>query len=142
MSNLSPIPTEGSVRKFVDALSSHDKVCSATRRDSTYLADITLHSGTTLLVYMTNIYVVGVADVEEVLRENQGVRVVVTLSAWNMVSMEARDFGRSRRVGVFTWSDLFGALNYKKYWLYEPMPLDIDPKDVDRERQHRRGAWN
>ena len=142
MPNLSPIPPEDSIRAFVCALSGHSKVHSATRRDGTYLLDVVLRTGTTLLVQMTNIYVVGTADVIEVLSQNATVGAIVTLSAWNMVSSEARDFGRGRGVGVFTWREMFGALNYKKYWLYEPIPLELDPKNADRERHRRRRAWN
>jgi hypothetical protein len=140
--DLNSTPTDDSVRAFVDAVANHDKVLSATRRRCTYLVDVRLKNGPGLLVHVTNIYVVGVADVQEVLTEHADVKVLVTLSKWNMVSDDARDYGRERMVGVFTWSDFFGALNYKKYWLYEQLPMDIDRKDVGRERQRRRRVWN
>ncbi len=91
---------------------------------------------------MTNIYVVGVADVAAVLGECKDINVVVTLSAWNMVSADARQYGNQRRVGVFTWKDFWGAMNYRKYWLYEPLPLDIKDKDLAAERRRRKRAWN
>lgn len=91
---------------------------------------------------MTNVYVVGEADVAQALQANPDVRVVVTLSMWNTVSDAARTFGRTRKVGVFGFRELLGALNYEKYWLYESLPVDTSDSEDAHEKQRRRREWN
>lgn len=142
MASESNTPEPESIAAFVAAVENHDKVLSVTRRDDANILDVSLESGESIAVFMTNTYVVGVADVQEVSRKFEDIGAIVTLSAWNMVSKEARQFGSGRKVGVFTWRDFFGALNYKKFWLYEPMPLGIDNKKSAAEKKRRRQAWN
>jgi len=142
MASARDVPHERSVRAFMTALDGHDKVVSIARRPGTYMLDIALSSGTTLAVFMTNIYVVGEADVQEILTEHNDVDCAVTLSAWNMTSGDAVDYGRQREIGVFKWPEFFGAINYGKYWLYEEIPLGIDSAKATAERKRRKRVWN
>jgi hypothetical protein len=91
---------------------------------------------------MTNIYCVGEADVREFLDCGPALDVVVTLSAWNMVSSDAAAYGRERQKGIFTWKQFFGSLNYRKFWLYEEIPAGLDARQAATERTRRRTAWN
>jgi hypothetical protein len=142
MANTCEVPDESSVTAFMTALDGHDKVANAARRSGTYLLDVALHSGAKLVTFMTNIYVVGEADVQEIRSLHADVNCVVTLSAWNMTSAAAVSHGRQQKVGVFNWKEFFGAINYRKYWLYEEMPLGIDSAKATIERKRRRKAWN
>lgn len=143
MSNTSNFPREDSIDLFLAALSSHNKISHTQRRLGTFVVDVVLQeSGMTLAVFMTNIYCVGEGDVLEILRDFPDVDAIVTLSSWNMVSTPAARFGAERVVGVFTWKDFFGAINYRQFWLYEPIPFNLKPHEVDRERRRRRDEWN
>lgn len=142
MANARDIPDETSVTAFTTALEGHDKVKSVARRAGTYVLDVALSSGRKLAVFMTNLYVVGEADVREILAKHADVNCVVTLSAWNMTSGDAVMYGRQREIGVFTWKEFFGAINYRKYWLYEAIPLGTDATKAAAERTRRRRVWN
>lgn len=142
MANASDIPEEQSITEFIRALRQHDKVSSVTRDTNELVLGVSLESGTNIRVRMTNIYCVGEADVREFLDDDPRLDVVVTLSAWNLVSSDASEYGRHRRKGVFTWKGFFGALNYNKYWLYEDMPYGLDSKELAAERRRRRTTWN
>ena len=105
------IPDESSIDAFVAALETHDTVTRVARRSGTDVVDIELQSGRILAVFMTNIYVVGEADLQEIQRRHVDINAIVTLSAWNMTSEDAVKYGRERKIGVFTWKEFFGAIN-------------------------------
>lgn len=142
MANARETPDERSIAAFTNALSGHNKVVAVTQRDGTFLLDVQLENGTTLAVFMTNLYVVGQADVIEIQADNPGVDCIVTLSAWNMTASDAVEYGREREIGVFKWKEFFGAINYRKYWLYEELPLGIDAAKAAAERKRRWRVWN
>jgi hypothetical protein len=47
-------------------------------------------------LYVCNIYQLGVADVEEVLDEVGSVDAIVTMSAWNRYSPEAKELAQAK----------------------------------------------
>lgn len=140
MANARETPDPQSIEAFITALQGHSKIVSASHRSGTYLLDVRLENSTRLVVYMTNLYVVGEADVVEILGGHPDVNCIVTLSAWNMTGEDAVTYGRSRMVGVFKWKEFFGAINYRKFWLYEELPYDAAKAAAERKR--RRTAWN
>ena len=142
MANASNIPDNRSITKFVEALNQHDKVKIVSEDSDKYVLKIVLKSGIELRIRMTNIYCVGEADVVEFLKDDPNLNVIVTLSSWNQVTSEAAFYGRLRKIGVFTWTEFFGSLNYNKYWLYEAMPNGLDQAKANVERTRRRRAWN
>lgn len=142
MANESDTPDERSIKEFLRAIRQHDKVSAVSVNPGEVTVKIALAAGTTLRILMTNIYCIGEADVREFLDNDPRIDVIVTLSAWNLVSADASSYGRQKRKGVFTWKEFFGALNYKKYWLYEDLPYGLDNKELVAERRRRRSAWN
>lgn len=142
MPNASDIPEDSSIAEFMRTLRQHNKVSCVARERESLMVDLTLRSGTRLRVRMTNIYCVGEADVREFLDEDPGLDAVVTLSSWNLVSFDAAAYGRERKKGIFTWKQFFGAINYRKYWLYEEIPFDLDSTELAAERRRRRRAWD
>lgn len=142
MANARNEPDESSIKAFVNALEGHGKVDVAKRRPQSYLLDLEMSGGNTMTVFVTNIYVVGEADVRLILAQHPDANCVVTLSSWNMVSSDAARYGREREVGVFKWGEFFGAINYRKYWLYESVPVGLSAAQAASERRRRRVAWN
>lgn len=142
MANARETPDENSIVAFTKALSTHSTVAAVERRPGTFLLDVTLKDQRKMAVYMTNIYAVGEADVVEIQAANPDVNCVVTLSSWNMTTSDAVQYGRDRQIGVFTWKEFFGAIHYRKFWLYEKLPVGIDPAKAGIERNRRRSAWN
>lgn len=142
MANASDIPEERSVVEFVNALEQHSKVAEVAEDAGELTVRVVLKSGHAIRVRMTNIYCVGEADVRELLAEDPLLDAVVTLSAWNLVSGSAGSYGAERRVGVFTWKQFFGAINYQKFWLYVEMPYSLEGDALAAERRRRRREWN
>ena len=142
MANASDIPEDRSITEFIRALRQHNKVTTVARDSEELTLEIALESGITLRVRMTNIYCVGEADVREFLDNHPDLDAIVTLSVWNLVSADASAYGRQRGKGVFIWKEFFGALNYRKYWLYEDLPYGLDANELAAERRRRRTAWN
>jgi hypothetical protein len=78
-----------------------------------------------LRVFMTDLYIVGVADAAEIL-STYDVQAIVTMSAWNGYSNEAKRFCKDRAVGLFTFKELLGAVHYtgKRFLEYTPPKRD------------------
>lgn len=65
-----------------------------------------------LKVYMTNIYHFAFADLEEVMMRS-GINAIVSMSDWNSYTNEAKEMAKSRGVGLFTFKEFLGAVNYE-----------------------------
>lgn len=141
MAELKDLPDDESIDAFIRALQDHSKVAKVERADE-FVLRVKRDAGDELVVYLTNIYCVGECDVREIQENNNELSAIVTLSAWNLVSADAAQYGHERKLGVFTWKQFFGALNYRKYWLYENMPMGIDDKERRAESKRRARAWN
>ena len=146
-SRRTPQPT--SVSTFIERLKNHDKidgdeideVASISTRD-TFIFQAPRRVNDTLVIALVDIYCVGEVDVLEILTEHPDVNAIVTLSSWNTVSGDAHNYGCERHVGVFTWKEFFGAINYKKFWMYEPLPPRLKDEESRAERMRRRKSWN
>lgn len=63
-----------------------------------------------LKVYLTNLYIVGIADVHEIIGKFPEVNCIVTISNWNSYSNDAKTFCISQSIGLFKYSEFYGAL--------------------------------
>jgi len=59
---------------------------------------------------MTNIYIVGEADVAEILADEGEIDAIVTLSGWNSYSTRAKSICRNQGVGLFVFKEFLGAI--------------------------------
>ena len=83
---------------------------------------------------MTNIYVVGLADVYEILSGDDQLNAIVTMSGWNGYTTEAKKQCKEVGVGLFKFGEFLGAVYYggSEY-------LDYIPPD-ERERRETRSS--
>ncbi len=142
MSNESEFPDNASVRNFLEALGQHNCIARVEETADTRTVNLTLQTGAGMRIRVTNIYCVGEADVVEILREDPSIDAIVTLSAWNRFTSDAWDYCSERQKGVFTWKGFFGALNYRKFWLYHELSIDLNDYEVAAEKRRRRREWN
>ncbi|TBO56875.1 hypothetical protein EYS09_25660 [Streptomyces kasugaensis] len=63
-------------------------------------------------LFVTNVYTVGVADVQDVAEEHPSVTCILTVSAWNSYTERAKEYARSINIGLFRFYEWMGALNY------------------------------
>jgi len=66
----------------------------------------------TIWIYLTNKYILSVADVTEILDGSPETTCVVSTMNYNHVSREAKQYCRERNVGLFKSIELLGAVYY------------------------------
>ncbi len=105
------VPRPESIETFIRYLSSNQVVISIKRKGA-QLIEIIREGKSNLKVFMTNIYIVGLADVYEILSEVGNVDAIVTLSAWNSYTQEAKEECRKKDIGLFNFKEFLGAVYY------------------------------
>ena len=90
------VPRPESIETFIRYLSSNPVVISIERK-GLQLVEIIRNGKSNLKVFMTNIYIVGLADVYEILSEVGHVDAIVTMSAWNSYTQEAKEECRRKK---------------------------------------------
>lgn len=95
---------------FESRLLGHTKVKAVRRDGDVYI--IERHSQPTVKVFLTNSYVVGLAEYYEVRGNVSDLDAIVTISPYNSVSGDAWREGQADRIGVFQFKEFYGALNY------------------------------
>ena len=80
-----------------------------------------------IFVQLNNLYIVGVADVHEIISTHSNINCIVTISNWNSYSNEAKDLCKKLEIGLFRYYEYYGALYFEneRFYNYEP------PKDKD-----------
>lgn len=76
----------------------------------------------TLYVYLTNKYMLSVADVMEILEESVLTNCIVSTMGHNRYSPEAKEYCRDLGVGLFRTPELLGAVYYDGDRFLDYMP--------------------
>lgn len=88
----------------------------------------------TIIAYITNLYEIGVADVEEILSLAPETNCIVSTMDYNHYSRQAKELARSRGVGLFKSTELLGAVYYDRDAFLNYLPPE------ERERLRRQGG--
>lgn len=115
------LPRSESIAYFEDGTRSHGAVRLVTKLNEKEYFIQRWHKSD-LYVYLTNIYIVSVADVHEIKMKFPNVQCIVTISNWNSYSPDARSFCESQKIGLFRYQEYYGALNYDndRFYNYQP----------------------
>lgn len=118
------MPRPESIGKLIDYLRGRP-VISGVELDGEQLLNITRNRKPDICVFMTNIYIVSIADVADIQAVHQ-VDAIVTMSAWNGYTSEAKQYARENGVGLFLFRELLGAVYYSgnKFLDYTPPERD------------------
>ena len=126
MPNSSGVPSSNSVQFFKQAICKHTAVESVGERSgNAFVIDRKEHSS--VLVYLTDIYTVGIADVIEAMDQIPGLNCIVTISNWNGYTQAAKEHGVENQIGVFVFAELMGALNRSDIHTYVQRDGDGNP---------------
>ena len=87
-----------------------------------------------IYAYITNLYQIGVADVEEILAAAPETTCIVSTMDYNQYSGQAKEIARERGVGLFKSNELLGAVYYDGQAFLDYLPLG------ERERLRRQGG--
>ena len=126
MPNNSGIPSWKSVQFFENAIATHTAVESVTNRgENVFVINRKIH--TPVVVYLTDVYTVGIADVIDAMARIPDLGCVVTISNWNGYTQASKDHGVQNHIGVFLFAELMGALNQDDIWTYVKHDKDGKP---------------
>jgi len=81
-----------------------------------------------LKTFLTNIYIVSLADVCEIMALVPDLQVIITLSAWNSYTNDAKEYCKKQQIGLFKFKEFLGAVYYDgKNFLDYISPEDRKP---------------
>ncbi|MDQ0775584.1 hypothetical protein QF026_004050 [Streptomyces aurantiacus] len=107
------VPRPESIDAVRRCLSRHGAVRD--RKEITpQLYEISRIGKSAVTLFVTNVYTVGVADVQEIAEEHPSVTCILTVSAWNSYTRQAKEYARSINIGLFRFYEWMGALNYDR----------------------------
>jgi len=121
------LPRPDSITFFENGSNAHKMVASVNKLGEQRY-EIKRSGKSDLKVYLTNLYIVGIADVHEIKSKFPEVTCIVTISAWNSYSAEAKEFCKSQEIGLFKYSEYYGALYYDNDRFYNYVPPKEDEK--------------
>jgi hypothetical protein len=115
------VPRPESILFFEKGIRAHKVVSSSDKLQELFYNIKRTGGKSELKIFLTNLYIVGIADVHEILGGYPKVNGIVTMSAWNSYSNEAKAFCKSSSIGLFRYNEFYGALYYDedKFYNYE-----------------------
>lgn len=121
-------PTYTQRKFFRETIGNHDKVVALDAiNEQTYRLSRT--SGLSeVVVYITNLYTVGYADVVDIKSKCRGLNCILTMSNWNGYTSDAKLYAAENRIGLFKFAEFMGALNFKQIWKYAKKEQRAGPK--------------
>lgn len=106
------IPRPEARQKLLDYLKGA-KVINGVEEVSYQVITVIRGGKSTVRTFLTNVYIVSLADVYEIMSEHPDLNAIVTMSAWNGYSTEAKEECKRRNVGLFTFKEFLGAVYYQ-----------------------------
>lgn len=103
------VPRPESIEALIRYLES-SKVVTTVERIDDQLIRVDRTNGAPITAFLTNIYIVGEADVFEILSQHGDVDSIVTMSAWNGYTSNAKTHCSREGVGLFTFKEFLGAV--------------------------------
>ncbi len=105
------LPRPESIETFLNYLSGN-KLIETIEREGDQILVINRKRKSVIKLFMTNVYIIGIADVYEILSLNSDINAIVTMSAWNGYTQEAKLTCKQIKVGLFLFKEFLGAVYY------------------------------
>lgn len=122
--NQSRFPLPETILFFENHVSDHNRV-NRLERISDYYYKIRRYGMPDVKVLVTNYYVLGQDELDDLLSEYPDADCIITMSGWNRYTSQAYNYGQRHCVGVFKFGEFLGALNNERPYQYT--------RPVDRE---------
>lgn len=108
----------GNYNFFKRKIAIHSKVLDVKEIDASKgLYDI-VQQNRSLRVFICECYSFGVAEYEEALNYFENLDAIIINSMWCGYTPDVKDYCKEFKVGVFTISEFFGAINQINFWNY------------------------
>lgn len=65
-----------------------------------------------LTVFLIDAYTLGEGKVSEIINLNRDINCIVTISAWNQYTSEAKHLAKENKIGLFSFKEFMGAVYY------------------------------
>lgn len=115
------LPRPESIKTLIDYLSTKPVVSHVEHVSGQELV-VQRKEKTDLRIFMTNIYIVGISDIHDILAVSPSVNAIVAMSAWNGYTNEEKAYCAQQKIGLFMFNELLGAIYYdrEKFVNYAP----------------------
>ena len=104
-------PRPESVETFIEYIDKKKNVASIQAVAPQVIEIFRAEAPRHLRVFLTDVYIVGQADVEEIVANHPDVTSIVTMSAWNSYTAEAKAYARGSGVSLHTFSEFMKAVH-------------------------------
>lgn len=119
-------PKQVSIKLFREAVPNHSNV-DILDPISNQLYRITRFKGDPIIVYLTDVYTVGIAEYHHIRSGHPEVTCIVTMSQWNGYTRQAKEQAAADKIGLFVFVEFMGALNNVRYWKYAKKNSNGEP---------------
>lgn len=118
-------PRPESIEYFIKVVSSREFVVKVERLNN-QLFKVVRKEKSDITVFLTNIYIVSEADVYEITADHGNLNCIVTVSAWNSYTKDAKVLTKGMGIGLFQLKEFLGAIYYDResFINYEPPKRD------------------
>ena len=115
------LPRPESISTFIKYLKTKKNVTDVTK-EGEQLITVNRRNQPDITIFMTNCYIVTIADVYDILNEANNIDGIVTLSPYNSYTDEAKTYCKDLKIGLFRFSEFMGAVYFdgQKYLDYIP----------------------
>lgn len=121
-------PRKEHLKFFERVLNGHSKVSRFSKRDPQVFDVERREDLGSLVVLLTDLYSVGLADVIQAQDMVAGLNCIVTVSNWNGYTQDGKEYAKEHQIGLFVLSEFMGALWRRDFWEY--VKLDDDGKPI------------
>lgn len=113
------MPSQSERDYFKKILSSHDNIKGFTEIDNQlFKVERKKPDESSLFIYLSGLYTVGIVDCMDIIECYSDVNCIVTSSIWNSYTEDAKEYAKSKKVGLFIIKEFMGALNIDDFWAY------------------------
>ena len=104
-------PRKRNHKFFKNVLKDHDKVRKF-EKEAEQIYKIIRNRGDKIIVYLTNLYTIGIADYHDIIENHSNVNAIVTASNWNSYTRDAKETAKDNKIGIYVIEEFLGALNH------------------------------
>lgn len=115
-------PRPESIDFFVKTIGGRDDVIHVDKIDEVTYIIARNRGKKKLKVFLTNIYIVGLVDIIEIISAVEKLDAIVTMSGWNGYSNEAKEYAKINHVGLFKFGEFMGAMRFSGNRFLDYMP--------------------
>ncbi|MFU1719518.1 hypothetical protein [Bacillus velezensis] len=106
----SQTPRLDSIEFFLRIISNHSKINSIEQIEVP-LFSIKKDNNDILRALLVDIYIIGDAEVLDLMSRYSGIDAIINISMWNKNTKSAKDMAREQEIGLFEIKEFMGALN-------------------------------